>query len=50
MPCVITAAEFCYVLFLLEVMRRAGELDLTKDKEKKCGNTNPAFCDVLNNF
>uniref|UniRef100_A0A7N6AQE9 Solute carrier family 5 member 8 n=1 Tax=Anabas testudineus TaxID=64144 RepID=A0A7N6AQE9_ANATE len=29
----------------MSVMRRAGELDLTKDKERKCGNTNPAFCD-----
>ncbi|XP_076577911.1 sodium-coupled monocarboxylate transporter 1 [Chaetodon auriga] len=28
------------------VMGRTGELDLTRDREKKFGNTNPAFCDV----
>uniref|UniRef100_A0A4W6E0E2 Solute carrier family 5 member 8 n=1 Tax=Lates calcarifer TaxID=8187 RepID=A0A4W6E0E2_LATCA len=41
-----TAADFCFVLFPLKVMRRTGKLDLTKDREKKFGNTNPAFCDV----
>uniref|UniRef100_A0A8D3DNE3 Sodium-coupled monocarboxylate transporter 1 n=1 Tax=Scophthalmus maximus TaxID=52904 RepID=A0A8D3DNE3_SCOMX len=28
------------------VMTRTGRLDLTKDREKEFGNTNPAFCDV----
>ncbi|XP_037615828.1 sodium-coupled monocarboxylate transporter 1 [Sebastes umbrosus] len=38
-----------YHLFKLckdKVMRRTGELDLTKDRETKTGSTNPAFCDV----
>lgn len=37
---------FCFVLFPFEVMRRTGKLDLTRDREKKFGSTNPAFCDV----
>ncbi|XP_070709650.1 sodium-coupled monocarboxylate transporter 1 [Pempheris klunzingeri] len=28
------------------VMRRTGKLDLTKGREKKFGNTNPAFCNI----
>ncbi|XP_074482442.1 sodium-coupled monocarboxylate transporter 1 [Sebastes fasciatus] len=28
------------------VMRRTGELDLTKDRDTKTGSSNPAFCDV----
>uniref|UniRef100_A0A8P4KSU5 Solute carrier family 5 member 8 n=1 Tax=Dicentrarchus labrax TaxID=13489 RepID=A0A8P4KSU5_DICLA len=28
------------------VMRRSGKLDLTRDREKKFGSANPAFCDV----
>uniref|UniRef100_A0A673BE07 Solute carrier family 5 member 8 n=1 Tax=Sphaeramia orbicularis TaxID=375764 RepID=A0A673BE07_9TELE len=28
------------------VLRRTGELDLTKDRQQKVGNTNHAFCDV----
>ncbi|XP_059181535.1 sodium-coupled monocarboxylate transporter 1 [Centropristis striata] len=28
------------------VMKRTGQLDLAKDREKKVGSTNPAFCDV----
>lgn len=35
-----------FVLFPIEVMTRTGRLDLTKDREKEFGNTNPAFCDV----
>lgn len=31
---------------LLKVMRRTGKLDLTRDREKKFGSTNPAFCDI----
>uniref|UniRef100_A0A7N5ZYV9 Solute carrier family 5 member 8 n=1 Tax=Anabas testudineus TaxID=64144 RepID=A0A7N5ZYV9_ANATE len=34
-----------YYLFKFFKEKVTGELDLTKDKERKCGNTNPAFCD-----
>uniref|UniRef100_A0A8C3AS36 Solute carrier family 5 member 8 n=1 Tax=Cyclopterus lumpus TaxID=8103 RepID=A0A8C3AS36_CYCLU len=30
----------------IEVTRRTGEFDLTRDREEKAGSTNPAFCDV----
>ncbi|XP_035536898.1 sodium-coupled monocarboxylate transporter 1-like [Morone saxatilis] len=33
-------------IFKERVMRRSGTLDLTRDREKKFGSTNPAFCDV----
>uniref|UniRef100_UPI003AAE8977 sodium-coupled monocarboxylate transporter 1 n=1 Tax=Centroberyx gerrardi TaxID=166262 RepID=UPI003AAE8977 len=39
--------SYCLFKFVKErVMRRTGKLDLTKNGEKKFGNTNPAFCDV----
>lgn len=43
----ITAADLLLcALPLFEVMRRTGKLDLTRDREKKFGSANPAFCDV----
>uniref|UniRef100_A0A3B4UJB3 Solute carrier family 5 member 8 n=1 Tax=Seriola dumerili TaxID=41447 RepID=A0A3B4UJB3_SERDU len=46
----ITAADFCFVLFPLKVLRRTGKFDLTKDRDKNFGNTNPAFCDTEMNL
>uniref|UniRef100_A0A671YFA1 Solute carrier family 5 member 8 n=1 Tax=Sparus aurata TaxID=8175 RepID=A0A671YFA1_SPAAU len=42
----ISAADFVFLLFPLQVMRRAGKPDLTEYGEEKAGNTNPAFCDT----
>ncbi|KAM9334471.1 sodium-coupled monocarboxylate transporter 1 [Symphorus nematophorus] len=36
--------------FKYRVMRRTGKLDLTRDREKKFGSGNPAFCDVELDF
>ncbi|XP_018555986.1 sodium-coupled monocarboxylate transporter 1 [Lates calcarifer] len=41
-----TTLYYLNKFFRDRVMRRTGKLDLTKDREKKFGNTNPAFCDV----
>ncbi|XP_040003266.1 sodium-coupled monocarboxylate transporter 1 [Xiphias gladius] len=41
-----TTLYYLIKFFKDRVMRRTGKLDLTKDREKKFGNTNPAFCDV----
>uniref|UniRef100_A0A673BKF6 Solute carrier family 5 member 8 n=1 Tax=Sphaeramia orbicularis TaxID=375764 RepID=A0A673BKF6_9TELE len=35
-----------YTFLKHRVLRRTGELDLTKDRQQKVGNTNHAFCDV----
>ncbi|KAF3704970.1 Sodium-coupled monocarboxylate transporter 1 Electrogenic sodium monocarboxylate cotransporter [Channa argus] len=35
-----------FKFFKGRVKTRTGELDLTKNREEKCGNMNPAFCDV----
>ncbi|XP_028253102.1 sodium-coupled monocarboxylate transporter 1-like [Parambassis ranga] len=41
-----TTIYYMIRFFKDRVMRRRGKLDLNKDREKKYGNTNPAFCDV----
>ncbi|CAK6949749.1 sodium-coupled monocarboxylate transporter 1 [Scomber scombrus] len=41
-----TTFYYLFKFFQDKVMRRTGKLDLTKDREKKFGNTNRAFCDV----
>ena len=40
-----TTANFCFVLFLLQVTRPTGRLDLTKDKEY-VNNIDLAFCNT----
>ncbi|CDQ83937.1 unnamed protein product [Oncorhynchus mykiss] len=40
---------FCfYKLFKERAMRRAGKLDLTKNRENQLGNNNPGFCNLGN--
>ncbi|XP_019108807.2 sodium-coupled monocarboxylate transporter 1 [Larimichthys crocea] len=41
-----TALYHLVKFFKDRVMRRTGKLDLTRDREKKFGSTNPAFCDI----
>ncbi|XP_040886233.1 sodium-coupled monocarboxylate transporter 1-like [Toxotes jaculatrix] len=41
-----TVLYYLIKFFKYRVMRRTGKLDLTKDRGRKFGNTNPAFCDV----
>eukprot|EP00064_Thunnus_orientalis_P009716 superscaffoldBa00001251_g9742 len=41
-----TTFYYLFKFFQRKVVRRTGKLDLTKDREKKFGSTNPAFCDV----
>ncbi|XP_071358087.1 sodium-coupled monocarboxylate transporter 1 [Trachinotus anak] len=41
-----TTLYYLIKFFKDRVMRRTGKLDLTKDREKKFGNTNVAFCDT----
>lgn len=41
------AADFMLCAFCpFEVKRRTGKLDLATDGVKRCGSTNPAFCDI----
>ncbi|XP_070784706.1 sodium-coupled monocarboxylate transporter 1-like [Enoplosus armatus] len=41
-----TTLYHLFKFFKDKVMRRTGKLDLTRDREKKFGSTNPAFSDV----
>ncbi|KAG7215929.1 hypothetical protein INR49_031525 [Caranx melampygus] len=41
-----TTLYYLIKFFKDRVMRRTGKLDLTKDREKRFGNANPAFCDT----
>lgn len=41
-----TTVYYIFMFFRDRVARRSGKLDLTKDRERKFGSTNPAFCDV----
>lgn len=37
---------FCFVSCLFEVKGRGGKLDLTADRVRNCGSSNPAFSDI----
>ncbi|KAF7667565.1 hypothetical protein LDENG_00057160 [Lucifuga dentata] len=41
-----TNSYYVFKFFKERVMGRTGELNLMQNREKKCGNTNPGFCDV----
>uniref|UniRef100_A0A3B4UM64 Solute carrier family 5 member 8 n=1 Tax=Seriola dumerili TaxID=41447 RepID=A0A3B4UM64_SERDU len=45
-----TTPYYLIKFFKDRVLRRTGKFDLTKDRDKNFGNTNPAFCDTEMNL